>query len=452
MRPGDHGEDPWEGSEPDRPIDIEALRDDDELIESLVAGVIRAPHERSAELDPEAELRALLSAWVVDVRPETVTTTDLPEGPVRLPAPFRAPEAEQVAPPAAIPITAARHRAAAPPMSARRLAVAAAAVVLLGSGLAVSAWEAEPGGTLWPVAKVFYAERAKSIQAAADVNTGLQRARTALADGRKTDAAAAIATVVATLGQVAPEQGHDLLAQQQQDLVVALDDPALLAQAIAATPGVAAPLTDRAAERTPTPAAPAAVTPAPVTSDATSPVVPPADPAPSPVQTAPPADPQPVDPQPVDPQPVGPQQVTPPPRDPVTPAPVDPPPPGTTPPIDSGNSTGPADTPAAQPAGTVAPTPAPAAQEQPAVTDVPAPPAAPAPAEPTGSDQSGPAPSDTPSAAATDASSDGGSSTTSNATSNAPSDSANGGTGPSSPGLVKALLDTVTSIVGAIFP
>ncbi|MDT7707457.1 MAG: hypothetical protein QOG20_3064, partial [Pseudonocardiales bacterium] len=273
MRPGDNGEDLWEGSEPDRPIDIEALRADDEFVESLVSGIVRAPREQLPSDDPEAVLRSMLSAWVRDVRPETVggasdsgATTDAADvddtvvsGPTVV--------AAATTGAAAIPFRtrvagAGRHRTAEPPLYARRLAVAAALVVLVGSTLAVGSYDAQPGGTLWPVTKVLYAERARSVQAAADVSTGLETVRTALKEGRRADAEAAIAAVAATLPQVAPEQGQAQLVQQQQQLATAVADPEVAASlglippnpvdagtspaALAA--GAPAPLTDRAAE------------------------------------------------------------------------------------------------------------------------------------------------------------------------------------------------------------
>ena len=374
MRPGDNGDDAWEASELGRPIDVESLRADDELIESFRAAVIRAPRsgEASAGRDPEAELRAMLSAWVVDVRPETVATTALPNAPVQLTAASRV--ADEAVPVPVGSITAARHRAAHPPRYARRFAVAASLIVLLGSGLAVGAWDAQPGGTLWPVAKVFYVERAKSVQAATDVNADLQRARTALDQGRTADAAAAIATVVATLDKVGPAQGHDRLAQRNQELVVALNDPGLLAQAIAATPGAtaalaAAPLTDRTAGRTDTPTAAAA----PATSGGTPPVGQPADPAPSAAQPpAPlPSVPQPTVPQPTAPLPSVPRPTVPPPAS----LPSDPPPPATdsTPRADSGLTVhGPIDAPFVELPPRPAVDPRPPAAERP-TTGAPAP-------------------------------------------------------------------------------
>jgi hypothetical protein len=457
VRPGDDGVDPWEGSEADRPIDIKALLEDDELIESLAAGVV--PTAGDLPGDPEDKLRAMLAAWVLDVRPETVAT------PATVPGP----------PSCAAPISIANRRSATqPPRYARRLAVAAAMVVLLGSGLAVGAWDAKPGGTLWPVAKVFYAEHATSVQAAADVDSGLKRARAALSDGRKVDAAAAIATAIAAISQVAPEQGHDLLVQQQQALIAALDDPALLAGAIAATPGAAqspdtpavlpAPaLTDRAAERTDPPrdeaAAPTDDTPPVSPSADPQPANPSADPQPAnpsadPQPANPSADPQPAnpsaDPQPAnpsaDPQPANPQPADPQPAD---PQPTDPSPAGSQPAADSG-PTDPAAPQPAEPATSAttetAPEPAKdqaaagptaaAGETAPATATtgdgVVAPTAAPA-VDPTSGNPAANSP-----ITATDASGAG------TATS-APS-----GPGSPIPGPLQSLIDTVVGIVGAV--
>jgi hypothetical protein len=482
VRPGDNGEDLWEGSEPDRPIDIEALRADDELVESLVSGIVRAPREQLPSDDPEAVLRSMLSAWVRDVRPETVggasdsgaTTDAADEDDMVVSGPTVVAAATTGA--AAIPFRtrvagAGRHRTTEPPLYARRLAVAAALVVLVGSTLAVGSYDAQPGGTLWPVTKVLYAERARSVQAAADVSTGLETVRTALKEGRKADAEAAIAAVAATLPQVAPEQGQAQLVQQQQQLAAAVADPEVAASlglippnpvdggtspaALAA--GAPAPLTDRAAE---TPRTTTAASTAAPSADPAAPVAP-TDPAPA--SAAPPAvdnGPSEADVPPPAPQPTqDPAPQNPPPTDPA----LQNPPPQDQPPAAGSTTVDPA--PPAAGSGQTAGQQVPAATTDTATTNtgttntgtVPADasaatgapsPDVPAAAAPGPVSQAGTAPpTGTPPTTA------GAPTTNAGPTTNAappPADRADASTQPQSPGLLKTVTDVVTSVVGAI--
>ena len=219
MRRGEYGS--LDGSESDDPLDVAALRADDEFIEALVAGRIPG---RTGQDSADDELVAMLAAWVADVRPETLSGEPT--------MPIARPVLATLPPAAASSGTGgsdnggsgegnagtggARH--SAPPRYARRMAVAAAMVVLASSGLAVGAWDAQPGQVLWPVAKVFYAERAASVEAAADVTTELAQARTALKQGNRAAAVAAVTAVHDRLGAVRPDEGHASLAQEHDQL------------------------------------------------------------------------------------------------------------------------------------------------------------------------------------------------------------------------------------------
>jgi len=275
-----------------QPVDISALRSDDALVDEFAAGVLRRrePREGAPVPDSEHQLLSMLAAWVAEVRPETLTATGPAQQaePTRVvplsaavPAPRRPAASPAAASPAAASPAAASPAAASPaaatpaaatpaaatpaaatpaaatpaaatpaaatpaaatpaapdvtapwsPRYARRLVMAAALVVLASSALAIGASDAEPGETLWAVSEVFYAERARSVQAAADVTSGLEQARTALLQGRPADAAQAIAAARERLDVVRPDEGRDDLVLEAQFLTAALADPSLLAAA-----------------------------------------------------------------------------------------------------------------------------------------------------------------------------------------------------------------------------
>lgn len=76
MRQGDVGDDadrlPQPRSAQEQPVDLEAVRADDDLIEALAAGLVRPPTRRPGPGDVDEQLVALLSSWVADVRPESL--------------------------------------------------------------------------------------------------------------------------------------------------------------------------------------------------------------------------------------------------------------------------------------------------------------------------------------------------------------------------------------------
>src|SRR6201991_783507 len=174
----------------DHPIDLAALRADDALVEELAAGLVALGQLPRETRSTDDELVAMLAAWVAEVRPEDETQVATPA------AASGHDNGDPDHPASVIPIPLAKqghgkHRAAAP--YARRIAIAAALILIGTSGLAVGSSEASPGEVLWPISKVFYADRARSLEAAADVNSGLEVARTAIRQGRPADAARAIA-------------------------------------------------------------------------------------------------------------------------------------------------------------------------------------------------------------------------------------------------------------------
>jgi hypothetical protein len=177
-----------EDRETDSAFDLAALRADDAFVDQLAAGRVAPRDLPPSAKGTEDELVAMLAAWVAEVRPETLAPpADQPNAAEAADSPT-----EVAAEPTPLRAARGRHRAALTSPYARRLAVAAALVVLSTSGLAVGAASAEPGEVLWPVSKVFYAERARSVEAAVEVNEQLAQARVALREGRRTEAAKAI--------------------------------------------------------------------------------------------------------------------------------------------------------------------------------------------------------------------------------------------------------------------
>jgi hypothetical protein len=113
----------------------------------------------------------------------------------------------------------------------QRILGVASIMALIGSVLAAGAYQAGPGDALWPLGKALYANHARSIQAAADITTSLERARLSLQQGRTGQAAEAIREVRAQLDLVSPAQGSDMLFSLQAELSVQLAtvDPSVAA-------------------------------------------------------------------------------------------------------------------------------------------------------------------------------------------------------------------------------
>ncbi|MDN5860160.1 MAG: hypothetical protein L0H84_16230, partial [Pseudonocardia sp.] len=254
-------DDPQHGLESGDPLDLAALRADDAFLEQFALG--HPPS--SATGDPvEDELAAMFTAWVHEVRPATAVAT--PEIADEGSAPVaEEPVTELIAAPAAAPLSprrgGSRHAAARTPLPhLRRFAVAATIIAMAGSGLALGAWDAEPGEILWPVTKVFYAEKARSVEAAVDVTTLHETARAAIARGDRPAAAAALVAAGPQIDEVRPEEGHDDLVRMQSDLTGAVSG-----EPTVASPGSGPTGEATAAGPAPTeaPPAPGAAAPAP---------------------------------------------------------------------------------------------------------------------------------------------------------------------------------------------
>ncbi|MEU7924546.1 anti-sigma-D factor RsdA [Micromonospora sp. NPDC049107] len=167
----------------------------DQLLEAISRGERPPP----GHPDDDAVI-ALLADWHADVvrRSEEFEATAEPAAPAAAPRAAQ-PDVVTVAhrPASSRPPWTGRRRRSrtgAPTGVARRrgrrptYAAAALALVTVVGGLWFGAGRAEPGGLLWPVTELVYAERAQSMVAEREVGRMLEQARQDLADGRHDDA------------------------------------------------------------------------------------------------------------------------------------------------------------------------------------------------------------------------------------------------------------------------
>ena len=252
MRSGDIGDEVARSAEDaDLPLDLAAVRADDDLIEALSAGLVPPPSGPRDPSDVEGELVALLAGWVADVRPESLlhppgsqpvsgtvmsadaepTAEDEPLAAIGSPSPVRSLlEFED-----AEPVASTRGRPSGARAYLLRAAAGLAAVALIGSGLVVRSYDAHPGDSLWVVAKVVFPEKSRSVEAATVVSTALNTARVALESGRIEEARAAFQTVQEQLAAVDDADGRAELAHQRDYLTTQLGgSPHITAQQVVA--------------------------------------------------------------------------------------------------------------------------------------------------------------------------------------------------------------------------
>jgi hypothetical protein len=105
-----------------------------------------------------------------------------------------------------------RHRFLIP------LASAAAVLAIAFTGVSLVARDAQPGDALWGLTRVLYSEHAKSIEAAAIINTDLESARLALREGKVNEAREKLNKVEASLGSVSTADGKAQLQEKHAEL------------------------------------------------------------------------------------------------------------------------------------------------------------------------------------------------------------------------------------------
>jgi hypothetical protein len=248
-----------EGDLVDGPVDLAAVRADDALIDALAGGAGAAGDQGGYGFGgtDDDRLAAILAAWRADIEadpmPELVTLDEAAEA------------------------VAAGHESRDRLRSRGRrrmpFAIAAVAAAVACAGLTVAVHGAMPGDTLWGVSKVFFSERAQSVERVEEVRTRIEAANGALARGDIPAARNELAQVNIVIPQVEPEQRAPLVAERDRVQSSLGSDPA---------PSTREPATG---STEPSPAAPAPGT-------AEDPVTPsPADPATPPEDAATPAEP-----------------------------------------------------------------------------------------------------------------------------------------------------------------
>ncbi len=238
--------------DPDGPLDLSALRADDELLTALVSFDNSTPG-----LDQDAELKSLLLSWRLDVDAEPLTELV---------------DTETAMATIAVGERVRRHK----PRYMVPFAAAAAVLIVVFGGMGLAARNAEPGDALWGLSQILYSQHAESVEAAASVRDDLQHATTALAEGHLVEARDALMQAGNSLPSVDSEDGKSSLLQQQQTLLTRLDST------IGAAPGTTVPpvtstttvAPSQVATTTTTPPAPSTTTttpPPPTTTTTTQP-------------------------------------------------------------------------------------------------------------------------------------------------------------------------------------
>lgn len=233
-----------------QPLDADAVLRDDALLDALGRG------ELPDDFDDDATARLLL-AW----RDDVADTAGLPE-------PHAVPVRSVGV--ASVGDTRGPRRDLHHLLTRRAAAVAVIAAIGLGSiGSVAAAGVAEPGSPLWPLTKVVYEDRAKSLEAREGALSLLREAKQAAENND-------------------PDQARRLLVDALQE-AGAVDDgkdkDKILAEADAVRAQLAE-LTDPGdPSTTPTPQNPATASPSPAPS--TEPSNPPSSPSPSPTPSEP---------------------------------------------------------------------------------------------------------------------------------------------------------------------
>jgi hypothetical protein len=193
-------------SEAEFAADLSAVQADDALLDALGGS-----DPALADGLGDQELNALLVAWRRDIDSE--------------------PLAELVDVDTAVRTVTTASLAKRHASSGRRrrllvpVAVAAAVLAIAFTGTGLAARSAQPGDTLWGLAKVLYSDHTRSVEAAANAKLDLEKANLAIAGGNLDAAREALDAAQAALSQVSDEDNRDQLMEQHRQLAAQLQNP-----------------------------------------------------------------------------------------------------------------------------------------------------------------------------------------------------------------------------------
>jgi hypothetical protein len=183
----------------DGPVDLSALRADDELLTALCS----FDNSMSAA-DQDPELKSLLLSWRLDVDAEPIVElvdTDTAMAAIEVGSRIRKRKPRYLVP----------------------LASAAAVLVIVFAGMGLAARNAQPGDTLWALSQMLYTDHARSVEAAASIRDDLHHATELMEQGHFEEARTVLAQAQQALPSVDTEDGKVTLQQQQQTLLDQLD-------------------------------------------------------------------------------------------------------------------------------------------------------------------------------------------------------------------------------------
>jgi hypothetical protein len=186
--------------------DLSAVHADDALLDALGGS-----DPKIADDLGDQELNALLLAWRRDIDSEPLA--ELVDTDTAVTTVKAATLAQRRGP-------RARKRRIFVPVAA-----AAAVLAIAFTGTSVAARDAQPGDTLWGLTKVFYADHARSVEAASAARTDLQQASIALSQGRVAEAQQALSEAATKLRQVSVEDNLAQLMQEHRQLTAMLARP-----------------------------------------------------------------------------------------------------------------------------------------------------------------------------------------------------------------------------------
>jgi hypothetical protein len=279
------------GDPPEMPADLAAIQADDALLDML----------GSADCMPgdvDDELARVLASWRSEVHADSVRELVHTDTAVAV-------------------INAARRSTRRHNPLFGRFAAAAAMLVIAFSAVGLLAKSAQPGDNLWGVTEVLYTEYARSVEAAAFVQTELNQAQKALQEDKPEQAKASLERIRQRLPAVAEAEGKTDLIARQRELERELGADSTAQGSSSNTPDAssskqpAAPMPSTSSTTTPT-EPPSSVKPNPPSPVGSTPSSPTEPSPPSPVKPTPPSPTEPSPPSPVKPTPPSPRKPTPP--------------------------------------------------------------------------------------------------------------------------------------------